>query len=333
MSPPCKPGRGPAGAPGEAPALSAARHGRIGWMARTGPAARSFALAVLPILALRLAAGVVPATSPAGVDAPGEPHAPASQAADSPAPDVAALVHEAQRVQQADAAAWRQFRFSRGVRLERLGAEGRTLGVEETLSEVTPVEEGFDERLLRINGREPTPDEVATFREKEPFARHYRTLRAGGAESEEEGGYSLATLLRLSSYRYAGREWIGGTECHRLDFSPDPDRPKDSLAARVAGAMAGRLWLTVDGAHLIRARATSVRPVPLTLGLFSVRSLDLDLEATEVAGGTWLPGRLTIVSDVRIILVGQIRRRVITYSDYARVAEKETASRVESLPS
>jgi hypothetical protein len=249
-----------------------------------------------------------------------------------PSPDVPALVLEAQRVQQADAAAWREFRFSRGVRLERLSSEGRTLGVEETLSEVAPVGDGFDERLLRINGRAPTPAEVENFREKEPFARHYRTLRAGGAEKEEEGGYSLATLLRLSTYRYAGRETIGGVECHRLDFSPDADHPKDSLAARVAGAMAGRLWLTVDGAHLIRARAASLRPVPLTLGLFSVRSLDLDLEAVEVAGGTWLPGRLTIVSDVRIILVGQVRRRVITYSNYARVADEQAASRVESLP-
>ena len=302
-------------------------------MARTGSTSCYLAIAVLPIVAFRLAAAVVPAASPAGVDAAGGPHAPALQAADSPAPDVSALVLEAQRVQQADAAAWRQFRFSRGVRLERLGAEGRTLGVEETLSEVTPVQDGFDERLVRINGRAPTPDEVENFREKEPFARHYRTLRAGGAEREEEGGYSLATLLRLSSYRYTGREWIDGTECHRLDFSPDPDHPKDSLAARVAGAMAGRLWLTVDGAHLIRARATSLRPVPLTLGLFSVRSLDLDLEATEVAGGTWLPRRLTIVSDVRIILVGQVRRRALTYSDYTRVADEEAASRVESLPS
>src|SRR5262245_39086064 len=156
----------------------------------------------LPVAALGLAMTVLPAAEPS-------------------APDVPALILQAQQVQQADAAAWRQFQFSRGVRLERLGSEGRTLGVEETLSEVTPVEDGFDERLLRINGRAPTPSEVESFREKEPFARHYRTLRAGGAEREEEGGYSLATLLKLSSYKYAGREMIGGVECHRLDFSPD----------------------------------------------------------------------------------------------------------------
>lgn len=286
-------------------------------MPRTDPPARSLAAPLLPIAALGLAVAIAPA-------APG---------ADPSPPDVPNLVLEAQRVQQADAVAWRQFRFSRGVRLERLGPDGQTRSVEETLSEVTPIADGFDERLLRINGREPTQEEMATYQKKEPFARHYRTLRAGGAETEEEGGYSLTTLLRLSDYRYAGRETIGGVECHRLDFSPDADHPKDSLAARVAGAMAGRLWLTVDGAHLIRARAYSLRPVPLTLGLFSVRSLDLELEAVEVAGGTWLPGRLTIVSDVRIILVGQVRRRVITYSGYARVADEETAPRVESLPS
>jgi hypothetical protein len=295
--------------------------------------ARSLVAALLPLAAFGLAMTVATAARPADAESSPATPAPAVARAGLPSPDVAALVLEAQRVQQDDAAAWRQFRFSRGVRLERLGKEGQTLGVEETLSEVTPLADGFDERLLRINGREPTQKEAATFREKEPFARHYRTLRSGGAETEEEGGYSLATLLRFASYTYAGRERIDGIECHRLDFSPDPDRPKDGLAARVAGAMAGRLWLTVDGLHLIRARATSVRPVPLTLGLFSVRSLDLDLEAAQVDGGTWLPRRLTILSDVRIILVGQVRRRVITYSDYARVTAAEAVSRVESLPS
>jgi len=252
--------------------------------------------------------------------------APGTPSPVAPTPDVTTLVREAQRAQQADAAAWRRFRFARGVLLERLGPDGRTLSVEETLSEVTPLRDSFDERLLRIDGREPTEKEIATHRQKEPFARHYRTLRSGGGETGEEGGYSLATLLRLSSYDYAGREVIDGRECHRLDFKPDPERSAENLEARVAGAMAGRLWITVDGLHLIRARLASIRPVPLTLGLISVRSVEIALDVAEVARGTWLPRRLTVVSNVRIIFMEQVRRRVFTYSDYAPVANPRTGS-------
>jgi hypothetical protein len=232
-------------------------------------------------------------------------------------PDLPTLLRDAQRIQQADAAAWRRFRFSREARVERLGPEGQVTVREETLSEVTPLVDSFDERLLRIDGRDPTDEEIARHRQKEPFARHYRALRAGGGDMEEEGGYSLASLLRLSSYRYAGREMVGGAESHRLDFQPDPEPKEQSLEARVAGAMAGSLWLTVDGLHLIRARAASVRPVPLTLGLVSVRSLALELESAEVAPGTWLPRRVVVKSDVRIVFLSQARRRVITYSRHA----------------
>lgn len=265
----------------------------------------------LPVAALCLAVTAPAPGAPGPVDPP---------------PDITTLVHEAQRAQQADAAAWRRFRFSRGVRTERLGADGRTLSVEETLSEVTPLRDRFDERLLRIDGREPTDKEIATHRQKEPFAKHYRTLRAGGDETGEEGGYSLTTLLRLSAFVYAGREVVDGAECHRLDFQPDPERRAESLAARVAGAMAGRIWLTVDGLHMIRAQLKSVRPVPLTLGLVSVRSVEIDLDVTEIAEGTWLPRRLAVVSDVRIIFMGQVRRRVFTYSDYAPVAHPRAGS-------
>ena len=243
----------------------------------------------------------------------------AGPAPESSARDLPAMLRDAQRIQQADAAAWRRFRFSREARMESLGPEGQITVREETLSEVTPLVDGFDERLLRIDGREPTDEEIARHRQKEPFARHYRAVRAGASDAEEEGGYSLASLLRLSSYRYAGREMVGGAECHRLDFQPDPEPKEQSLEARVAGAMAGSLWLTVDGLHLIRARAASVRPVPLTLGLVSVRSLAVELESAQVAPGIWLPRRVAVKSDVRIVFLTQVRRRVITYSGHAPV--------------
>ncbi|HZN04270.1 MAG TPA: hypothetical protein VFD06_11875, partial [Candidatus Polarisedimenticolia bacterium] len=149
------------------------------------------------------------------------------------------------------------------------------------------------------------------------FQKHYRTLQAGSEEDDPESGYSIGTLLRLSEYRYAGRETIDGTECHRLDFDPQEKPPGNGIEARIAEAMSGSLWLTADGAHLVRARTTSTRPVSLSLGLFKVHALEVAFDAHQVASGTWLPRQLSIVSHARLVFLGQHRRRVFTYSNYA----------------
>src|SRR5512136_2566776 len=54
-------------------------------------------------------------------------------------------------------------------------------GVDESL--VTPTGEGFDERLIRTDGREPTRGEVERYRREGRFASHYSLLRTSRTEA------------------------------------------------------------------------------------------------------------------------------------------------------
>src|SRR5262245_29903986 len=141
------------------------------------------------------------------------------------APDILSLMAEAQHAEDADMRAWHRYEFHRRAERYKLDATGG-----ETDSEIldfrnTPTEKGFDEALLLIDGREPTPDEVAHHRRQARFTKHYDTMISGApSEDPDGGGYSLHDLLFLPSYRYVGREMIDDTECHRVDFSPDPGR-------------------------------------------------------------------------------------------------------------
>jgi hypothetical protein len=232
-------------------------------------------------------------------------------------PDMSALVHDARRAQRADVVAWAQYRFRRQERVEELTETGQVKSVHTFDFEITPLADGFDERLLLRDGLDPSGAEVEDQRRDGRFAKHYRTLLAGSEEEDPESGYSIGTLLRLSEYRYAGRETIDGAECHRLAFDPQRDPPGSGIEARIAEAMSGTLWLTVDGAHLVRARTTSTRPVSLTLGLFKVHALEVGFDAQRVGPDTWLPRQLSIVSHARLVFLGQHRRRVFTYSEFA----------------
>jgi hypothetical protein len=255
--------------------------------------------------------------------------APSRRPADPPARapatvDVKALVREAQRVQRADALAWSRFRFHRTIQAERLDAAGAVLQTSRLEFEIMPMTVGgFDERLLRIDGREPTAEEVTRYREDASFSRHYGTLTTVDNQGDEEGGYSLATLLRMSEYKYIGIETAGDTTAHRLDFEPDPVPHGSGVAARVTQSMAGSLWLTVEGTHLVRAHAATVQPVSLYLGLGKVHSLEVMLEAVpagSMAPGVFLPKSLTINTNLRILFTNQHRRRTFSYAGYALVA-------------
>ena len=232
-------------------------------------------------------------------------------------PDLQAIVHEARKAQRDDILAWAEYRFRRQERVEELTDTGQVKSVKTFDFEITPIGDGFDERLLFLDGLAPSADDVEEHRRTGRFQKHYRTLIEGSEEEDPESGYSIGTLLRLSEYRYAGRETIDGAECHRLDFDPQEDPPGSGIEARIAEAMSGSVWLTVDGAHLVRARTTSTRPVTLTLGLFKVHSLEVAFDAQRVGDGVWLPRQLSIVSHARLVFLGQHRRRVFTYSDFA----------------
>lgn len=242
----------------------------------------------------------------------------------TPPPDMQAMVHAARTAQRDDILAWARYRFHRQERVEELTDTGQVKSVRTFDFEIAPLDDGFDERLLLLDGLAPTEAEVEEHRKNGRFAKHYRTLLAGSEEDDPESGYSIGTLLRLSEYRYAGRETIDGAECHRLDFDPQANPPGSGLEAKIAEAMSGSLWLTVDGSHLVRARTTSTRPVSLTLGLFKVNSLEVAFDAQKVGAGAWLPRQLSIVSHARLVFLGQHRRRVFTYSDYAPLPERRS---------
>lgn len=232
-------------------------------------------------------------------------------------PDLAALLARAQEVQVTDTAAWRTFRFRREWLREDLDESGAVAFSGSRISRVTPVPGGFDEELLRIDGRSPTPREAESHRREGPFQKHFRTMLDGEDGAERDGtGYSLGDLLRMSSYRYAGEESVEGIRCHRLEFAPDPGKKTPGMAGKFADAMAGTLWITTDGLHLFRARAATVKPVSFLLALAKVHGLRLEMESGEAGSGVWLPRRIVMEINSRVFMSASRRRSTYLYSDF-----------------
>ena len=277
-------------------------------------------LAILTAWSLLLA---VPAFGTSAAETAGSP---VSEASGGPAapndsfpgilPDLAHLAHEAKRVQFSDMAAWSRFRFRRQVEQQRLGGAGEVREQSFLDFVIRPAAEGFDEQLVGINGRIPTPREVSQHRRQARFSRHYTTAQSGGAGGGEEAGYTLGTLLRMSTYRYAGEEQIEGSRCHRLDFGPGNRGDLQGVEGRLAEAMTGSLWITAEGFHLAQAVARTVRPVPLALSIAKVNDLEIRMEAAPVTRDIWLPSRIDVRANARVSWVPVRKHTRYLYSDF-----------------
>jgi hypothetical protein len=236
---------------------------------------------------------------------------------------LAGILAEAQRVQQQDVAAWARYRFRRQAMREWYDDDGTLVEKEDLLFVVTPTTGGFDEELIRMNGAAPGPDEIERHRREARFTRHYNEMmQAEDGGDVGEAGYTLATLLKMSAYEYAGMEVANGVLCHRLDFRPDESLPWGGIAGKVARAMSGSLWITADGFHVAAARTRTVHPVALFLSLSKVKELEITMESQPAAEGVWLPIRIEVASKARVLFNVLNKLNTILYSDFEPADER-----------
>ncbi|MCI0568252.1 MAG: hypothetical protein L0Z52_08710 [Acidobacteria bacterium] len=239
---------------------------------------------------------------------------PAGQASGSNSEDLTALLMKASRVQTADIVAWRNYRFQRSSFREDRDEAGGVKSTEWLVFTVTPRGDAFEEKLFRIDGRQPTESEVSRFRSQGPFSKHYRILVEESGKEKEN--FTMTQFFRMSSYRYGGRETINGVLCHRIDFTPTSIRGAGGLAGRLVKVMEGSLWITVGGLHLARAKARTVEPVSLAMSLVKIHALDVKLEAGPVGEGLWLPREIDLKDHVRMFFTSRQRHRILRYSEF-----------------
>ena len=275
------------------------------------------ALQAATVLASILAGFALPAT--------GVPDATRPPGSITGYPSLEALLEAARRVQKSDLESWSRYRFKRQAVRAKLHSTGEISSRTDLVSLVTPLAAAtaapprFDETLVLVDGVAPTPGQVKQHRHDAPFTRHYATTIADQGAQEEEG-YSLSFLLTMSSYRHDGEESVGGTPCHRIRFEADEEAPGNDLPARFARAVAGILWITVDGAHLARASVHSIRPVDITFGVVRLSELQIEMSSEPLAAGSWVPRTIETRSTVRILGVPMRRLNRYSYSEFVPVS-------------
>ena len=91
--------------------------------------------------------------------------------------------------------------------------------------------------------------------------------------------------------------------------------------------MGGTIWLEADGGHIVRAIASSRKPVSAFLSLARVSELTVSLESVPGPGGDWVPSSIQMNSAGRVLGIRFSRRYLYEYSNYSAPALPESPIR------
>lgn len=181
---------------------------------------------------------------------------------------------------------------------ERLDSTGNVVHSEEKLYLVTLIAGLPVNRLIKIQGRDLSPEELA--REdarEEKFRERFVSAEPKNLAARKEG---LVTPELLGRYDFAveGRIVLSNRPTLVMTFKPRTGNlPSSTLLDKLLNRMAGRLW--IDEAEADTARIEAHLIEPLHLGwwgwLGSLNQCELVLERRRMPDGVWVNARQVLL--------------------------------------
>jgi hypothetical protein len=169
--------------------------------------------------------------------------------------------------------------------------KGRT-----TVDEVIQTREGWMRRLISINGKAPSPDEVKKSQHELQKFLSDADYRKDQHKKVEEDGKKATNLLGMLPHAFIytsqGRQ---GNTIH-LSFQPNPKFDPPSREAKVFHSMAGTLLIDANDMRLKRLSGHLIENVDFGLGILGRlrKGGTFEVDQADVGGGHWEMTKLDV---------------------------------------
>jgi hypothetical protein len=233
-------------------------------------------------------------------------------------PDLQTLTECSDRAWEADIGGWANYAFDRHVTRRSLDKSGEESFHQELHFRVTPADQGFDEKLVEVDGRQPTPKEAREHREKARFTKHY--AQAENLELDNPIGENLALvpIIQNQDYRLVGEERVNGIPCHRVVFDAATEPGRGGVREQLLHAVKGSACFSVEGCHLVTFEMETVRT--LKEGPIKLEFLKLSFKGQAVEHG-WILESIELQSDLALFGKRIRKYNSYRYSDFRRQPE------------
>ncbi|MCE2514839.1 MAG: hypothetical protein J4F37_07495 [Acidobacteria bacterium] len=212
---------------------------------------------------------------------------------------------------------------------EKLSGDGEVEEAERETYEQYPLEGVLYEELVAREGEPLDADDAREERERRrEFVEEVRERRARGVDPrpEDENRVELNDDF-ISRYQYSivGEEVREGYDCWIIQLVPRPgDLPVNRRIDTALNKSTGRLWIVKEDFGLSRVEFEMDEPVRFWGGIAGVlRNTVGRLQFIRTDEGTWVPKRIDIRLDLRIVFWNLRRRIVREWDEYALIPETD----------
>lgn len=179
--------------------------------------------------------------------------------------------------------------YTNTSRMETLDSSGVVKRAKEKIYEVTVVQGMTQNRVVAVDGRWLSADEIHAQSEKEKRWRDTYAGGKGGSPLERMDQLVNERLVQRFEYTVVGRERLRDRVCWVLDFHPrSADLPEERLMDRVINLLHGRLWIDMAEDEIVRADVHTEGTLRLWGGfLGSLETFQLHLDREKSAFDVW----------------------------------------------
>jgi hypothetical protein len=202
---------------------------------------------------------------------------------------------------------------------KRFDSEGRTRSIDVRVSRAVFLDGNIIDQTVSHNGGPPTPEQrkkdQELLRKRRSETSQERTARL---REEKENRAFISEVVSAFNFRLVGEQVVDGRQAYILQATPKPGYRAHSKYGKVFSKVQGKLWVDKQDFGWIKVDANVV--APFSMGLFLARvnpGTHILFEQTRVGEGIWLPRRIEIKADAKILFLKNYQmQEVITYSDY-----------------
>ncbi|HXG63817.1 MAG TPA: hypothetical protein VNO70_01850, partial [Blastocatellia bacterium] len=186
-----------------------------------------------------------------------------------PLPDVETLMREMIANQEKIEELREQYTFRETETENKLDGDGRIKESETRVYEVTPVAGEFVRRLVSVNGRplsaeelekqdrqaQKEVEEALKRQEKRRKEREQKRERVGGEDADDERSVTILSFLKASEITSVRREVFRGQEVIAFDFEPRKGFKPKSRLENLISKLAGTMWVDETAKQVARLEA------------------------------------------------------------------------------
>jgi hypothetical protein len=180
------------------------------------------------------------------------------------------------------------------------------------------------EQLMEHNGQLPTAKEQKKSDDDLDKLKHETPAeKTARLRKDQENRSFLEDMLQAFDFQLVGEEIVGGRLAYVLHATPHPGYHERGKYGKMFSKVEGRLWVDKQDFGWIKVDGAVTQS--FSMGIFVARVLrgsHIILEQTSVGDAVWMPKRLEMRASARILFLKSLDiERILTYSDYAQVAD------------